>query len=303
MTARAEAGQRLDDVHPRTRVPLELEVFDAERHAVEAAIVAYPHGAAAPVVADAARARRRASWTSPPTSGCATAASTRTGTASTRRRSCFGQGVYGLPELTRDAVARRRPRRQPRLLPDGRAARAGAAGARGADRRRRRSTPSPACPAPAGRPRTRRTSSPPTRTCTPYKIEGHRHTPEIEQELAALGSDVTITFMPHLLPLAQGELVSCYVTPRATLDATTSWPSSTTTRTRASRSSSCAQRPGRRARRARHQLLPDLVRARTARTGRVRRVRGDRQPLEGRRVAGRAEPQPDVRTAGGGRPA
>ena len=48
---------------------------------------------------------------------------------------------------------------------------------------------------------------------SPYKIEGHRHTPEIEQELGALGNDVTITFTPHLLPLAQGELVSCYVTP------------------------------------------------------------------------------------------
>ena len=52
MTARAEAGQRLDDVHPRTRVPLELEVFDVARHAVDAAVVAYPHGAAAPVVAE-----------------------------------------------------------------------------------------------------------------------------------------------------------------------------------------------------------------------------------------------------------
>ena len=52
VTARAEAGQRLDDVHPRTRVPLELEVFDADTHAVDAAVVAYPHGAAAPVVAE-----------------------------------------------------------------------------------------------------------------------------------------------------------------------------------------------------------------------------------------------------------
>ena len=47
----------------------------------------------------------------------------------------------------------------------------------------------------------------------PYKITGHRHTPEIEQELAALGAPLTITFTPHLLPLAQGELVSCYVPP------------------------------------------------------------------------------------------
>ena len=75
---------------------------------------------------------------------------------------------------------------------------------------------------------------------SPYKIEGHRHTPEIEQELGVLGNDVTITFTPHLLPLAQGELVSCYVTPSRERRATASWPSCSTTPTRASRSWSCA---------------------------------------------------------------
>ncbi|MBV9715348.1 MAG: N-acetyl-gamma-glutamyl-phosphate reductase, partial [Solirubrobacterales bacterium] len=48
---------------------------------------------------------------------------------------------------------------------------------------------------------------------SPYGLPQHRHTPEIEQELAVLGADVRITFVPHLLPLDQGELVSCYVTP------------------------------------------------------------------------------------------
>ena len=52
---------------------------------------------------------------------------------------------------------------------------------------------------------------------TPYKVEGHRHTPEIEQELAVLGASLPVTFTPHLVPLAQGELVSCYVTPAQTL--------------------------------------------------------------------------------------
>ena len=47
---------------------------------------------------------------------------------------------------------------------------------------------------------------------SPYGVPRHRHTPEIEQELAALGSDTRITFTAHLLPLDQGELVSCYVT-------------------------------------------------------------------------------------------
>jgi N-acetyl-gamma-glutamyl-phosphate reductase len=45
-----------------------------------------------------------------------------------------------------------------------------------------------------------------------YGVPRHRHTPEIEQELAALGADLKVTFTPHLLPLDQGELVSCYVT-------------------------------------------------------------------------------------------
>jgi N-acetyl-gamma-glutamyl-phosphate reductase len=44
-----------------------------------------------------------------------------------------------------------------------------------------------------------------------YSVPRHRHTPEIEQELAVLGAELTITFTPHLLPLDQGELVSCYV--------------------------------------------------------------------------------------------
>jgi N-acetyl-gamma-glutamyl-phosphate reductase len=46
---------------------------------------------------------------------------------------------------------------------------------------------------------------------SPYGVTGHRHTPEIAQELALLGSNGSLTFIPHLVPLDQGELVSCYV--------------------------------------------------------------------------------------------
>ncbi len=45
-----------------------------------------------------------------------------------------------------------------------------------------------------------------------YGVTRHRHTPEIEQELAVLGAPIKVTFTPHLLPLDQGELVSCYLT-------------------------------------------------------------------------------------------
>ena len=52
MTARSDAGARLDAVHPRTRVPLVLEEPTDATLDVDAAVVAYPHGAAAPVVAE-----------------------------------------------------------------------------------------------------------------------------------------------------------------------------------------------------------------------------------------------------------
>jgi N-acetyl-gamma-glutamyl-phosphate reductase len=217
VTARAEAGQRLDDVHPRTRVPLELEVFDIERHAVDAAIVAYPHGAAAPVVAQLREAGTRVVDLS----------------ADFRLRDrgiyedwygehkapeYFGQGVYGLPELERGKIAGADLVANPGCYPTAALlalaplARAGViadvvidakSGVSGAGR-----SPTHA---------THFVSA--NENVTPYKISGHRHTPEIEQELRELGANLPITFMPHLLPLDQGELVSCYVTPSRDISA------------------------------------------------------------------------------------
>ena len=46
---------------------------------------------------------------------------------------------------------------------------------------------------------------------SPYAVEGHRHAPEIAQELGELGSEAAVSFVPHLLPLDQGLLASCYV--------------------------------------------------------------------------------------------
>lgn len=46
----------------------------------------------------------------------------------------------------------------------------------------------------------------------PYKVgRAHRHTPEIEQELTGLsGTDVRLTFTPHLLPISRGILSTVY---------------------------------------------------------------------------------------------
>lgn len=45
-----------------------------------------------------------------------------------------------------------------------------------------------------------------------YSLDGHRHLPEIVQELQAIhhGEPLKITFLPHLVPMTRGILSSCY---------------------------------------------------------------------------------------------
>ena len=46
-----------------------------------------------------------------------------------------------------------------------------------------------------------------------YSVSGHRHLPEITQELGRIRSDFQprVTFLPHLIPMTRGILSSCYV--------------------------------------------------------------------------------------------
>ena len=134
VTARSEAGARLDDIHPRTRVPMVLETWDPDRQSdVDAALVCWPHRAAAPAVA-ALRER-----------GVRVVDLSADFRLTDRAIYEDWYGAHGAPELLRHRRLRaaraaprrdrgRRPRRQPRLLPDRRAARARAARPRRADR-------------------------------------------------------------------------------------------------------------------------------------------------------------------------
>lgn len=47
----------------------------------------------------------------------------------------------------------------------------------------------------------------------PYKLDGHRHRPEMEENLSnEAGSSVSITFIPHLIPANRGMLSTIYAT-------------------------------------------------------------------------------------------
>jgi N-acetyl-gamma-glutamyl-phosphate reductase len=218
VTARSDVGRRLDELYPHHRVPLVLEQLDLDRHAdgLDAAIVAYPHGAAAELVAALVQRGVRvvdlsadfrlrdpevyAEWyREHPEPGL------------------IGDAVYGLPELYRDRIPEARIVANPGCYPTATLlalaplARAGALADVVIDAKSGVSG--------AGRAATEKTHFVTVdENLTPYGVPRHRHTPEIEQELAALGAELLVTFTPHLIPLDQGELVSCYVTSTANGD-------------------------------------------------------------------------------------
>lgn len=206
VTARAEAGSRLDRVHPRYDVPLTLEEFDADAVAgrADCALVAYPHGAAAPVVAELIERGLKVVDLSADFRLSAEAYESYY--QPHHHRELLAEAVYGLTERHRDRVAKARLVANPGCYPT--ASLLGLlpvidlaedfivdakSGVSGAGR--------------AANDKTHFVSV--VENFAPYGVERHRHRAELE--LLAPGN--RITFTPHLLPLDQGLLASIYLQP------------------------------------------------------------------------------------------
>ena len=55
-----------------------------------------------------------------------------------------------------------------------------------------------------------------------YKVNAHRHMPEIDQELSAInGADVRVNFVPHLVPMERGMLSTIYLKLKKAIDTET----------------------------------------------------------------------------------
>jgi N-acetyl-gamma-glutamyl-phosphate reductase len=211
VTSRSDVGRSLTELYPHHRVDAVLEELELARHGdVDAAIVAYPHGASAPVVA-ALRARgvrvvdlsadfrlrdrdTYAAWY-----------------GEHGAPELFGTATYGLSELYADSLRGADLVANPGCFPIATLlalaplARAGAIADVVVDVKSGVSG--------AGRAASQRTHFVTVdENVVAYGVAGHRHAPEVDQELALLGAPVTATVQPHLLPIDQGELVSCYVT-------------------------------------------------------------------------------------------
>jgi len=228
VTGRSELGRPLQDIYPRYRVPLAIESLEVERlQDVDAAVVAYPHAAAAPTVGALRERGIRVVDLS---------ADFRLGSLSAYERwygphprpDLLADAVYGLTELHRERIAGAAIVANPGCYPTASLlalaplARAGLIADVVIDAKQGISG--------AGRVFDETTHlSMAGENIVPYKVAAHRHTPEIEEQLglligsagsagAAAGSAVAtpgelrVQFQAHLVPLDQGEMASCYVT-------------------------------------------------------------------------------------------
>lgn len=214
ITGRSEQGRLLSDLYPRYRVPLEIAGPDiAAFEDVEVGIVAYPHGASAPMVAE---------MRGMGLSVVDLSADFRFEDRATYENSYGPHGapellegaVYGLPELNREEIREAELVAGPGCYPTAALlalaplAEAGLiedvvidakSGVSGAGRNGGEATSFVGA----------------TENVTPYRPAGHRHRPEIIEKLGLLSpagsGDWHLTFVPHLVPVDQGELVSCYV--------------------------------------------------------------------------------------------
>jgi len=238
VTGRSEVGRRLDELYPRYRVPLAIEQLDLDSlDRIDAAVVAYPHAAAAPTVGMLRERGARVVDLS---------ADFRLASLPTYERwygphprpDLMKESVYGLTELHRQRISSATIVANPGCYPTASVlglaplARLGLIGDLVIDAKQGISG--------AGRVFDETTHlSMAGENIVPYNVAAHRHTPEIEEQLALAGANspagwsthsakrrvggappgLAVQFQAHLVPLDQGELASCYVTPTRTVAA------------------------------------------------------------------------------------
>ena len=210
VTGRGLVGKRLGEVFPHlSDIPLTIE---PELEEVDFAFSALPHGVAAEPVARMLEKDVRVVDLSADFRLKDVAEYQRWYQVTHPVPELLSEAVYGLPELNREEISRARLVANPGCYPTGTIlalAPAVKASLLASDI---------VIDSKSGVSGAGRTLSLPTHfseaneNTSAYALEGHRHLPEIVQELQNLSPDLQprVTFLPHLVPMTRGILSSCY---------------------------------------------------------------------------------------------
>ncbi|MDY6912830.1 MAG: N-acetyl-gamma-glutamyl-phosphate reductase, partial [Chloroflexota bacterium] len=210
VTGRSAAGQRLAEVFPHM-ADVDLTI-QSELGEVDVAFSALPHGASAQSVVEALEQDIKVIDIS---------ADFRLKDATEYEHwynvthpapELLGEAVYGLPELYRSAVSEARLIANPGCYPTS-AVLALAPALKGNLIEPDIVIDSKSGISGAGRALKLNTHyAEANENISAYALGGHRHMPEIKQELEsqAEGKEISLTFVPHLIPMTRGMLSSCY---------------------------------------------------------------------------------------------
>jgi N-acetyl-gamma-glutamyl-phosphate reductase len=224
LTSRSYVGRRVGDVFPHLRVDgVYAEYAPSLLEASDVVFVCYPHAEAHEVVAALVDAGRRVVDLS---------ADFRLSNPQAYegwygfvhpRPDLVAEAVFGLPEVYRDRLAAARLVANPGCYPTGMLLGLLPTAAEIDDG-------AVVVDAKSGVSGAGRSPSEKTHFCAvdenfrAYSEVGHRHTPEMVQELsAAAGRPVAVSFTPHLLPVDRGILSTIYFRPRGGLVGTGAW--------------------------------------------------------------------------------
>jgi N-acetyl-gamma-glutamyl-phosphate reductase len=209
VTGRSAVGERLREVFPHL-ADVDLTIESEMREEVDLAFSALPHGTSTEAVAAALEQDIKVIDTSADFRLKDVEEYQRWYKVTHRSPELLSEAVYGLPELHRAEISEARLVANPGCYPTGAilalapAIREGIieadviidskSGVSGAGR-----TPALATH-----------FAEVNENVSAYALDGHRHLPEIVQELQHEGLLLSVTFVPHLIPMTRGILSSCY---------------------------------------------------------------------------------------------
>lgn len=214
VTGRSQAGKRLPEVFPHLWA-IDLPITEELDEEVDVVISALPHAAAAETLAPHIEAGT-------PVIDCS--ADFRLNDPQSYERwygehphpGLIAQATYGLPELHRDAIRESRLVAVPGCYPT--ASILGLAPLAQAGWLESAIVDAKSGVSGAGRAlKLNSHFAEVDESVSAYGLSGHRHQPEMSQELGALshsGNGLDVTFVPHLIPMVRGILATCYPTLR-----------------------------------------------------------------------------------------
>lgn len=212
LTSESFAGQKISQIYPALRCDVILETLNVDEINSPFVFVALPHGVSAPIVKKFYQRQIKVVDLS---------ADFRLNSASLYMKwygiahpeeQLLSEAVYGLPEIYREKIKKTKLVANPGCYPTSVILALAPLLKKGLVKENGIVVDSKSGVSGAGRSPTLETHFPEVNeNINAYKVTGHRHIPEMEQELSKLAKKkIILTFIPHLIPVNRGILSTLY---------------------------------------------------------------------------------------------